>query len=218
MMPKIRILLVETHTLLREGLHRILADHPEFMAVYETGDGVEALQYCKTHCPDLVLLSLILPKNDGLQFLRDIKLNRPEIRVLVLSLQGNTSLFKAAMIAGADGYCSTDTGRDELLSAIHHVLDGRKYFSRKPRSSNLLPPQDELSRRKDCEPHCSVLSQREKEVLQLVVEGYTNRQIATALYISYRTVDNHCTRIREKLGVHSKRAITAFALRAGLAQ
>ncbi len=219
MITKIRVLLVEVHAVLRDGLRRILADYPEFRVVGEAGDGQKALQKCGLHSPDLVLLGLILPKKDGFQVLRNIKRNWPEIKVLVLTMQHSHSSCAAAMAAGADGYCLKDTGRDELLSAMRLVRGGRKYISRQLQPLHWHPlatlkPEGHRA----AEPYCIPLSQREKEVLQLVVEGYTNRQIANALYISGPTVGHHCTRIREKLGVHSKHAITAFALRAGLAQ
>lgn len=218
MIQKIRVLLTDEYAILRDGLRRILADFQEFAVVGEAKDDMDALQQCKTHTPDLVLLGLPLPRKDCFHVLRTIKRRFPLVKVLMLTVHCNQRFLMTAMADGADGYCLKDAGRDELLDAMHLVCRGRKYFGRKLLNFSLpsfADPQPEWREHKPC---CVFLSRRENEILRLVVQGYTNRKIAATLLLSDRTVDNHCTNIREKLGVHSKQAMTLYALRAGLTQ
>jgi len=215
MTPKKRVLLVDSHAILLDGLRRILAPSPEFEVVARAQDGLEALRQCEVHVPDLVMLGLNLPKKDGPEVLREIKQNWPLVKILVLTMHCSLKLFRKAIEAGADGYCLKNIGGDELLHAMHLVCRGRKYLSRQL-YFNLPSFTGWQADWSDDRPFCSLLSRRENEILRLVAKGFTYSQISTALLISKGTVDNHCSNIRKKLGVHSRQAMTVWAFRSGL--
>lgn len=218
METKTRLLIVEDHAILRDGLRTVLADYPEFEVVGEAEDGLQAVERCESFFPDLVLLDLSLPKQEGIVTLAKIKEKCPDTRVLVLTMHQHKQSLEKSMAAGADGYCLKDTPIDELVEALQMVARGEKFVSREMQrfcekglrtNSTATPASGEGA---------ISLTGREKEVLKLIAQNYTNNQIAAALSISERTVDNHCTNLRNKLGAHSKQALTAYAFRAGLLQ
>ncbi|MEW6429702.1 MAG: response regulator transcription factor [Thermodesulfobacteriota bacterium] len=211
MTSRTRVLLVEDHAILRDGLASIFDEHPEFQVVAEAEDGEAALRQCQRLAPDLVLLDLSLPKKDGMAVLAAIKRSWPATRVMVLTMHREPQLVAAILDLGADGYCLKDAGTGALLAGMRRVCRGERYVSPEldGGGEEPVPPK---SREAGAVP----LTAREREILRLVAEGRTNPQIAEALYISLRTVDNHCTNIRSKLGLHSKQEITAYAFRAGL--
>jgi DNA-binding NarL/FixJ family response regulator len=217
MSPRKRILLVDDHAILRDGLRSILDQNQEFEVVAEAGSGAEALEKCKESKPDLVLLDLSLPKEDGFKLLREIKRRWPKILALLFTMHNNQQFLRAAMEGGADGYCLKDTPVEELLHAMHLVGEGQKYISAQL-LDGLLDESSASSPkgRANGEQYRLNLTTREKEIIRLVAQGFTNTQIAETLFISHRTVDNHCTNIRCKLNLHSKQAIAVFAFRAGL--
>ena len=218
MKTKSRLFLVEDHAILRDGLRTILADYQEFEIVGEAADGLEALQLCETCCPDLVLLDLTLPKLDGIEVLRKMKQQWPAMAVLVLTMHRSLQLLEDSLVAGANGYCLKDSRLEELVGALRVVIQGQKYISRAMLCFHEKPMPGESADVTTSEENAAPLTGREKEILRLVAQGYTNPQIAKTLSISVRTVDNHCTRLRNKVGVHSKQALTAYAHRAGLVQ
>jgi DNA-binding NarL/FixJ family response regulator len=215
MMPKKRVLLVDTHAILVDGLRRILAPSLEFEVVAKARDGLEALRQCEIHAPDLVMLGLDLPKKDGTEVLREIKREWPMVKVLVLTMHCNLKFLRKAIEAGTDGYCLKNIGGDELLHAMHLVCEGKKYLSRQL-YFNLPSFTGWMADRSEDKPFSGFLSRRENEILRLVVQGFTYSQISTALLISKGTVDNHCSNIRKKLGVRSRQAMTVWAFRSGL--
>ena len=218
MKAPIRLLLVEDHAILRDGLRNILADYPEFEIVGEAEDGLDALRQCETCRPDLVLLDLTLPKLEGVETLRRIKRKWPTTAVLVLTMHRNMHSFEGAMKAGADGYCLKDTPLDELLGAMRTVSQGEQFISSEMRCFWEKAPDLQDMQFESKDGFAAALTKREKEILRLIVEGHTNHQIADLLTISERTVDNHCTNLRSKVGAHSKRNLIAYAFRAGLVE
>ena len=213
-----RLLIVEDHAILRDGLRTILADYQDFDIVGEAEDGFDALRQCEACSPDLVLLDLTLPKLEGVETMRRIKEKWPGTAVLVLTMHGNMQSFEGAMKAGADGYCLKDAPLEELLRAMRTVCEGKKYISSEMRRFCESSWTDDYSRPSAGEAYAISLTKREKEILRLIAEGHTNPKIAALLSISERTVDNHCTNLRCKVGAHSKRDLTAYAFRAGLAE
>lgn len=214
MNTRTRLLIVEDHAILRDGMRTVLADFPEFEIVGEAEDGLDAVRQCETLGPDLVLLDLSLPKQDGIVTLREIKKKCPDAAVLVLTMHQNKQSLEEAMKAGANGYCLKDTPMEELVRAMRAVVEGRQYISREMRCFCEEPSRPDSSGNNKVQTVS--LTDREKEVLLLIAKGYTNPQIAADLSISLRTVDAHCTNLRNKLGLHSKQALTAYAFRANL--
>jgi len=215
MSAKIGILLVDDHAIMRDGLRHILAEYEDFEIVGEAGDGQAAMEQYDKCRPDLVLLDLNLPRMDGAEVLRRLKKKWPRTKILVLTMHRNWKHLQTALEVGADGYCLKESPLDELVEAIRRVSRGEKFICRDMRRL------EKMSSRADyadfsCGEEAVILTGREREILRLVAVGQTNGQIAAALGISEHTVDNHCTNLRLKIGVHSKRALTTYAFRSGL--
>jgi DNA-binding NarL/FixJ family response regulator len=215
MEPKKRILIVEDHQLFREGLKAMLSPCPEYEIAGEAGDGLEAIRLIRKSNPDLVLLDLSMPKMDGFSVLRDIKAAMPEVKILVLSIHEADQYVLQAFEAQADGYAIKDSSREELRMAIRSVLAGKKYIS-PGIAGNVL--EGYLGGRKTLKSKSSLdtVTQREKEILKLLGEGYQNKEIAELLSISVKTVEKHRANIMGKLDLHNAAALTAFAFEHGL--
>jgi DNA-binding NarL/FixJ family response regulator len=203
-----RILLVEDHQVLRDGLKSLLQRSAEFIVVAEAGDGVSALDLAKELQPDIVVMDLWLPRLSGVEATRRIVAACPRCKVLVLSQRDGASAVHQALEAGAAGYVVKTSSVDQLLTAARAVRDGQRYLpaalERDP--SGASGPGSRLS----------VLSGREIEVLQLIGEGYSSRRIAETLGISERTVDAHRANIMSKLGAHKATDLVRLAIREGL--
>ena len=215
LIPVKRVLLVEDHKLLREGIKFMLAGEKQFDLVGEAGDGQDAIRQLKTCKPDLVLLDLTMPRVDGFSVLRAIKKDSPRTRVLVLTVHDSEQYVHEALRAGADGYCLKDSSRDEMLKAMRSVLNGKMYISptiAKSVMSGSLSGQKTTKEKSSWE----ALTPREREVLKLIAESYQNKEIAQILGISVKTVEKHRGNLIEKLDLHSSSALTAFAYEHGL--
>jgi DNA-binding NarL/FixJ family response regulator len=215
MKKNIRILIAEDHTILREGLRALLAIQPQFEVVAEAGDGLEAIRGVEKHRPDLLLLDLSMPRMSGLAAVADIKKRFAETKVIVLTVHKEEEYVLAALRAGADGYVLKDATRDELLMALWAVVAGKSYLS--PGISERII-EGYLDARKETavQTGWDLLSQREREVLKLIAEGYKNREIADYLCISLKTVEKHRANVMKKLDLHNAAALTVFALNRGL--
>ncbi|MGE5257514.1 MAG: response regulator [Hyphomicrobiales bacterium] len=215
MEPKKQILIVEDHQLFREGLKAMLSPSPEYEIVGEAEDGLEAIHLIRKSKPDLVLLDLSMPKMNGFSVLREIKSAMPEVKILVLSIHESDQYVLQAFEAQADGYAIKDSSREELRMAIRSVLEGKKYISPGIAGSVL---EGYLGGRKTLKSKTSLdtVTQREKEILKLLGEGYQNKEIAEMLSISVKTVEKHRANIMGKLDLHNAAALTAFAFEHGL--
>jgi DNA-binding NarL/FixJ family response regulator len=212
-MNKIRILLVDDHSLVRSGLMKLLEPQKEFQVVGEAGDGEEALALVKKLQPDVVLMDLSMPKMSGLEATKLIGVKFPNVRVLVLTMHENEEYVFQILMAGAGGYILKDSGRDELVKAIQAVARGEKFFSsriseimvqgflKKGNTKSASEESDDLP-----------LTKREREVLAFIAEGMNNQQIAEKLFISPRTVDTHRTNIMQKLDIHDTANLVRFAI------
>lgn len=215
MEDRCRIALAEDHTILREGLKALLSAEPSLEIVCEAGDGREAVRCVDAHSPDLLLIDLAMPRMNGLEAIREIRKRHARIRVLVLTVHSTEEYIHAALEAGADGYVLKDSTHAELLMAIRHVMSGKRYLG--PEASEkviegYLEGQKRLRRKTSLE----TLTQRERETLKLIAEGYRNREIADFLCISVKTVEKHRGSLMKKLNLHNSAALTAFALERGL--
>jgi DNA-binding NarL/FixJ family response regulator len=215
MEAKKQILIVEDHQLFREGLKAMLSSSPEYEIAGEARDGLEAIQMIRKCNPDIVLLDLSMPKMDGFSVLKEIKAAMPEVKILVLSVHESDQCVLQAFEAQADGYAIKDSSREEFRIAIHRVLEGKRYISPGIAGSVL---EGYLEGRKTLKSKTSLdtVTQREKEILKLLGEGYQNKEIAEMLNISVKTVEKHRANIMNKLDLHNAAALTMFAFEHGL--
>ena len=215
MTRKKRIVIAEDHTIVRDGLRALLSSGDEYDVVGEAGDGMEAIRCVKSTNPDLILLDLNMPRMDGLSAIKEIKKQSPETKILTLTMHKDEEYILEAFRSGADGYCIKTSSGEEVLTAIKIVISGRQFVS--PDISDKVL-EGYLEGKKSIRETTSwdSLTQREKEVLKLVGEGYQNKYIADYLCISIKTVEKHRANIMEKLDLHNASALTAYAFEKGL--
>ena len=217
MTSKIRIVIAEDSTILREGLRAILEDYPEFEVIGEAVDGLEAIRLCTNLAPDLLLLDFSMPRMNGVDAIADIKKQCPRTRILMLTGHDSVEYLTIAFRAGADGYALKDAKQAELLRAMRTVLQGKKYIPEGV-AKEYAALGNKVDGGKEDEEAASALTKREKVVLKMVAEGYSNKKIASLLYISPKTVDNHRTNIMGKLNLHTPQALTFYAIHIGLVE
>lgn len=214
-MAAITILLVEDHAVVRSGLKMLLNAEPDLEVIGEAEEGVEAVRKALELRPRVVLLDLSLKGVNGLEAARQINKANPEIHLLVLTMHQNEEYFFQALQAGALGYVPKSAPDHEVLTAIRTVAQGKSYLH--PSVAGLLV-SDYLERVRQGEQSSSLqlLTGREREILQLVAAGYSNKEIADRLCLSVHTVHNHRNRLMEKLGIHDRMELLKYALRHGL--
>jgi len=212
---KRRIVIAEDHTILREGLRMLLRSNPDFDVVGEAEDGLEAVRCTENLKPDLVLMDLSMPRMNGMGAIQEIKKKCPETKILVLTVHKTEEYILATLKAGADGYVLKDATHSELMLAIDCVFSGRCYLS--PGISEKVI-EGYLDGRKTVKTTTSWdnLTQREREILKMIAEGYKNKDIADYLCISSKTVEKHRANLMKKLDLHSASSLTSFAMEKGL--
>lgn len=210
MKRKIRILLADDHKLVRQGFRLILMSQEDMDVVGETGNGREAVELAQATKPDVVLMDVTMPELNGIEATRRIREISPHIRVLALSVHRDSVYVREIVRAGAEGYLLKESADTDLLAAVRAVAEGNSYLSPEVSSAIL----------KDYRKHATnpmdLLTAREREILQLIAEGNTNKDIANRLNLSVYTVDGHRTRIMDKLNLHSVGELVRFAVRNGL--
>ena len=214
-MRRIRILLVDDHALVREGIRMILAAQDEIEVVGEASDGGQAVELAASLRPDIVLMDLDMPGVDGLEATLRIKRECPKVQVLALTVHDSDDYFFRVLAAGASGYVLKGANSSELLAALKAAHQGEIFLL--PSLTKRLV-KDYLRRVKSGEESSSYdrLTEREQQVLRLVAAGRTNQEIATALTITPSTVQTHCANIMEKLDMHSLAALMHYAYLRGL--
>ena len=210
MTPKIRLLIADDHTLLRNGICALLADEQDMVIVGEAEDGREAVRLAGQLKPNVVLMDIAMPLLNGLEATRQIKHEHPEINVLVLTMYDHEEYFRQMLEVGASGYIIKRAAATELVSAIRAVYHGEAILS--PAITRLLL-EDYLSRDSHSErDNPNALSAREREVLQLIAEGKTSREIAEILHLSVKTVQSHRTSLMQKLDLHDRGDLIKYAI------
>ena len=211
---KTRILLAEDHALVRHGLRMMLDAQPDMDVVAEVGDGAEAVKRGLDDDIDLAVIDITMPRMTGLQAAGELHRRRPQLRILMLSMHENERYLYEALKAGASGYVLKTVADRDLVEAIRAAMRGEKFLY----PGAVTPLIDDFLRRarQDLPLREDPLSPREQEVLKLVAEGYTNKQIAETLVISEKTVERHRANILEKLGMRDRVELTRYAIRQGL--
>ena len=209
-MKRIRVLLADDHAVVRQGFRMILAAQPDMEIVGEAGNGREAIELAASLRPDIVVMDVAMPELNGIEATRRLASLIPRARVVALSMHKDSVYVREILRAGARGYLLKDSGAADLVAAIRAVASGESYLS--PAVSNAV--LDDY-RRIATNP-IDLLTSREREVLQMLAEGKTNKEIAGVLNLSVYTVDAHRGRIMEKLNLHSIGELVRFAVRNGL--
>jgi len=210
---KSSILLADDHGLVRRGLRLILDAQPDLEVVAEASDGAEATALALSEEVDLAILDISMPRMTGLQAARELQQRRPDVRVLILSMHESEQYLYEALRAGASGYVVKTVADRDLVEACRATLRGEPFLY--PGAVTALV-NDHLRRAREGKLPLDPLTPRETEVIKLVAESYTNRQIAEALIISEKTVDRHRANILEKLGMRDRVELTRYAIRNGL--
>jgi DNA-binding NarL/FixJ family response regulator len=210
MQKKIRVLLADDHALVRQGLKMILAAQPDMEVVGEAANGREAVEMVERLRPDIVVMDVAMPELNGIEATRRIATVTPNARVLALSMHKDSTYVREILRAGARGYLLKDSFDTDLLAAVRALNKGDGYLS--PGVSEAVLSDY----RKQVSDPIDLLSSREREVLQMIAEGKTNKEIATILGLSVYTVDAHRGRIMEKLNLHTTGELVRFAMRKGL--
>ena len=212
---KTRIVIAEDHQLFREGLKAILESSDTFEVVGEASDGLEAIRCVRKTQPDLMLLDLSMPRLGGISVVNEVRRLLPDLKILVLTMHESDQFVLDAFQAGANGFCLKTSSRNELMTAIDEVLTGNTYISPKVAGEvvkGYIVGKSSLKSKSNWE----TISQREREVLKLVAEGYTSKEIVSILNISIKTVEKHRANIKHKLKLNNSAAFTAYAIEKGL--
>jgi DNA-binding NarL/FixJ family response regulator len=213
MVPVHRILLADDHALLRQGVRLILEREPDFQVVAEAGDGREAIKLALAHEPDLAIVDISMPLMNGLHAVREMRKRLPRMRILVLSMHDDEQFLFEALQAGADGYLLKSSVDYQLIDACRATLSGKSAVFAGGTSALI---REYVSGRREPAETGEVLSPRELEVLQLIAEGQSGREIAEQLTISEKTVERHRSNLLHKLGLRDRVDLTRYAIRRGL--
>ena len=215
-MKRISVLLAEDHQIVREGFRSLLKHEPDIEVVGEAADGRQAVQLTRKLRPEVVVMDIAMPRLNGLEASRQIRKEFPETRVLFLSAHSDDAYVEQVAVLGATGFLLKQTSSENLAKAIREVKKGNKFFShsvskRIEDRSRKSGARGESSKKKH-----NRLSSRELEVLQLIAEGKPNKQVATELGVSFKTVDKHRQHLMSKLDIHDLSGLTRYAIAEGI--
>jgi two-component system, NarL family, response regulator NreC len=214
-MAKLRILLADDHILMRQGLRRVVEEQPDWEVVAEVEDGAEAVRLAADTNPDVAILDITMPRLGGIEATRQIGRRAPDVRVLILSMYSDEVYVRQALQAGAIGYLLKDSADTDLVRAVTAVAMRKSFFSPAVAKVMLDEYLAHLAERGISDRYES-LSEREREVFQLIAEAHSNKEIAEILHLSPGTIETHRAHIMEKLDLHSAAEIVLYAVRRGL--
>jgi len=215
MMKKIKIIIVDDHTILRHGLCEAFNNHDNFTVIAQTDNGRQAVELTLLHRPDIILMDVSMPDFNGMETTRQILKINTNIKVIALSMHSEKIYVMGMLNAGASGYILKSCSFNELVICIKTVLSGRTCFCREV-ADHLLINTDDQRVNENNDSVFSILSDKEREVLQLIAEGHKSRQIAARLNISIRTVDVHRVNLKRKLNIRTVAELTKFAITEGI--
>ena len=220
-MKRTRILIADDHDVVRSGLKMLLRSHPGFSIVAEAADGEEAVRLAQEHKPDIAILDISMPRLDGIEATKIIKQTHPEIRIIILTVHEDEEYAYHVLRAGASGYVLKNASKKEIFEAIESAMSGERFFSR---GISKIIVEGFIKRANDQaqgegrpqSPSSQKLTERETEVLQYIAQGFTNRQIADTLNLSFRTINTHRANIMQKLDIHDTAGLVRHAITIGL--
>jgi DNA-binding NarL/FixJ family response regulator len=213
---KTRILLADDHAMVRKGLRLVLDAEPDLEVIAEAADGAEAVSRALEEGPDLVILDVSMPRLTGLQAAREISARNPDVRVLMLSMHENERYFFEALEAGASGYVVKSSADRDLVEACRATMRGEPFLY--PKAARALIREHLQHARRGDSSERGLLTPRESEIVKLIAEGHTSKEIASALVISEKTVERHRANVLEKLGMRDRVELTRYAIRVGLVE
>ncbi len=213
-MANIKVLLVDDHKIVRDGIKLMLQPQAGIEVVAEAENGDDVLGLLVEQPVDVIVMDINMPQMDGISTTKQVKEKYPQIKILALTMSSDDSHIRQMVQAGASGYIMKSAGRDELKTAIHDVMEGKHYFSDQATQSIMMDLVKNKGKSVDPEPiH---ITERELEVLQLIVKEFTNQEIAKKLYISPRTVDAHRRNLLQKTGARNTAGLVKYAFRHNL--
>ena len=211
---KTKIILADDHKIIREGLRSLLEKQPEMEVIAEAHDGLTTVRLVQKLLPDIVIMDIGMPDMNGIEATRQIMTETKGVKVIALSMHSDRRFVLQMLKVGASGYLLKDSAFEELISAIHTVMANQPYLS--PKITDVVVKEYLHGLPKNESTVFTILTAREREVLQLLAEGKTTKQIASALNISVKTIETHRQQIMEKLNMHSIAELTKYAIREGL--
>ncbi len=211
-MNKVRILIADDHGIVRKGLRLQLEQHEEFQVVGEASDGREAVRLAEELSPDVIIMDIAMPNLNGIQATTQLVKKNPNLGVIILSMHSDESYLTRTLSAGAKGYLLKDSADQDLYRAVQSVSEGKPFFSPTIAKTLLEDYMRQLQQR-GLQDSYDLLTDREKEILQLLAEGKSNKEVASQLNLSPSTVETHRTRIMQKLDLHSSADIVLYAVR-----
>ncbi|MGE5892948.1 MAG: response regulator [bacterium] len=214
-MAKIRVLIADDHALVREGIAAFLKLCDDIEVIAEASDGIETLQKAKKFRPDIILMDVNMPKLGGLEATLEIKKTNPEIKILVLTQYEDKEYISRFLKAGVSGYLLKKAVGSDLITALRSVSRGEVYLHPSI-TSGIVAGYLDIEKKPETETLYEKLTDREKQVLKLIAEGYTHKEAADMLNISIKTVIAHQTNISEKLGIHTRAGLIKFAIQKGI--
>ena len=210
----IRILLADDHKIIREGLRSLIEKQDDMEVIDEAGDGRTTVQLAQQLSPDVIIMDIAMPDLNGMEATRQITVQSRDIKVIALSMHSDRHFVAEMFRAGASGYLLKDCAFEDLVHAIRRVVENQSYLS--PEIANVVI-EDYVHRLSAAESSVfSILSPREREVLQLLAEGKTTKQLAAQLHVSIKTIETHRSNIMTKLDIHSTAELTKYAIREGI--
>jgi len=210
----LKILLVDDHKIVRDGLRNLLEKHPDIVVAGEAEDGREALQLARKLSPDVVIMDIAMPDLNGMEATRQILSELHNVKVIALSMHSDKRFVSEMLKAGASAYLLKDCAFEELITAIRTIMKGKTYLS--PGIADVVIEDYIRKGSKEDSSVFSILSDREREVLQLMVEGKSTKEIAANLNVSAKTIETHRTNLMTKLDIHTIAELTKYAIREGL--
>ena len=209
-----RIIIADDHTIVRHGLAKLIEAEDDMEVIAQTENGLSTVELARELSPDVVVMDVAMPDLNGIDATQQILHENPKIEVLALSMHSGKKFVTAMLQAGATGYLLKDCALEELISAIRTVIDGKTYLS--PSITDIVVQSYVRNADRKDNSAFSILSQREREVLQLMAEGNTTKQIALRLHISPKTVEGHRLRLMNKLDIDNVAQLTKYAIQEGL--